>query len=88
LTVPPFTPAYCVPPLKYTSQLGPAPKLETLSIRSWVVSGSVRTFQSRRPAPCSTALTVAGLASGWSDFHRAAAPATAGVAIDVPEETL
>jgi len=55
----------------------------TLTRGSCMPSGSP--VQSNVPAPCRAACTWAGVAAGCVDLYSAAAPATCGLAIDVPE---
>ena len=57
----------------------------TFNSGSCVPSGSVAVFQSVVPADRRADFTAAGDALGWVDLYSAAAPATCGLAIDVPE---
>ncbi len=59
-------------------------KASTLSRRSFVWSGSSESFQFSVPAFCRADFTWAGDADGLPALNSAAAPATCGVAIDVP----
>lgn len=60
----------------------------TFNSRSCVLSGSVVEFQLVVPAACRADFTADGDALGWVDLNSAAAPATCGLAMDVPEIVL
>ena len=64
---------------------GPAPNDDTSSNGSSVLSRSLEVRQSNAPAARMAERTSAGVVPGCATRNSAAAPATCGVAMDVPE---